>query len=332
MATESLTINSNVNTLWSVYDYTNITASGGGTAIANRLDDNKGQQWSTSAPVAEGTVTQVDIDVRHYWDDDAENVVKPIEVKIRIGGVWSSAQTINTSASGYAYTMATFTGSWPSEGFIDFAFEIKPGSISNSESYFVDHVVAPLLTYTAYGEHTKKVFGLGESDNTVGTIAWNSPTNIYTSNDLFAAAPGLGTATLSEYLKATTLGYALAGKTILGIQLVLERQTNIATMIDNSIRLCKAGTPVGDDKATTTPWRNGADRFDIYGGPADLWGTTWAIDDINNSGFGALISAKTIAGNGVARVDYGYFRIFTEDAPPSFIPAWAVNANRMIGA
>lgn len=60
--------------------------------------------------------------------------------------------------------------------------------------------------------------------------------------------------------------------------------------------MVKDGTIVGISKAITTTWTT---NFTVvtYGGPTDLWGTTWTPADINNANFGAVL-AVTRTNNG----------------------------------
>ncbi len=75
-----------------------------------------------------------------------------------------------------------------------------------------------------------------------------------------------------------------------------------APAFDNSIRLIKGGTIVGNNLAnTTTRWPYN-DASVNYGGAANLWGTTWTLADINATNFGGAVSA-TIQ-QGTANIDH----------------------------
>lgn len=88
-----------------------------------------------------------------------------------------------------------------------------------------------------------------------------------------------------------------------------------ARQSDNSVRLYKAGTATGNDKAQLlTDWTVNTDTYVSYGGATDLWGTTWSYSDINNSGFGAGISA--IVQNATLRVDHMRISIYTYSVLP----------------
>ncbi len=76
---------------------------------------------------------------------------------------------------------------------------------------------------------------------------------------------------------------------------------NINTVYDNSVRLYKAGSLVGNDKAATaTLWPTAAAAV-TYGTATDLWGQSWTDADFKNAGFGVGISATGT--NSTAEID-----------------------------
>lgn len=87
-----------------------------------------------------------------------------------------------------------------------------------------------------------------------------------------------------------------------------------ARQMDNSVRIKKAAGFVGNDKAAAGVEWPTADAYATYGGAGDLWGTTWTVGDINNTGFGGAIS--TIIQNGTATVDHMRISVFTSSVLP----------------
>lgn len=144
------------------------------------------------------------------------------------------------------------------------------------------------------------------SNVSLGAQAWTDPDNVMTSNDAWAACPLDGSQ--SDELRVTNFGFSIpAGATILGIELRVERSmTPLGGEIrDLSVRLRKAAGAVGDNKASAGLWPDGTDAIATYGGPTDLWGTTWSPADINDSGFGAAIRAEEAGVNPMtAQVDH----------------------------
>ena len=75
--------------------------------------------------------------------------------------------------------------------------------------------------------------------------------------------------------------------------------------VDYSIRVLRGGAPVGSDHKKTETWS--ADlAYVTFGGPSDLWDTTWTPSDIQAAGFGISLAAKytDTGGNARAYVDY----------------------------
>lgn len=92
----------------------------------------------------------------------------------------------------------------------------------------------------------------------------------------------------TRHLYTHRYGFTIpANAVILGIEVTISRMsgnTNSAT--DSTLRLVKtAPVPIGQNKALATPWVLGAST-QVYGGPTDLWGTTWSPAEINDPQFG----------------------------------------------
>lgn len=134
------------------------------------------------------------------------------------------------------------------------------------------------------------------SNNAVGVVAWVNVENALLPDDVKATVILL-LGQQSEYLKVQ--GYPFAcplDAKVVGIQFDLERSANILSGVeDTQIRLLKADVPTGDNKAAAGQWPN-TDTTANYGGAADMWGTTWTPQQINDSLFGAAISASAILG------------------------------------
>lgn len=144
------------------------------------------------------------------------------------------------------------------------------------------------------------------SDSSFGTSAWTNPGNAAASDDSRATS-GASIGSPTQYLKATNFGFAIpTGDTINGITVEIERSRGSSISIaDQRVRLVKAGTVQSTDKGTLTAWGS-TDAYATYGGAADLWSGTWSPSDINDTGFGVVISAQKTGGKGVAapRVDH----------------------------
>lgn len=131
------------------------------------------------------------------------------------------------------------------------------------------------------------------NDSSAGTAAWTNPGNA-TAND-GSNAEFNGSTDFTQYLKATDFGFAIpAGATIDGILVEYEALTSIFGSTagrDWRVRIVKGGAVGTTDKAVAASWPTTA-TYLSRGGSTDLWGETWAVDDVNASGFGVVIAAQ----------------------------------------
>ena len=159
-------------------------------------------------------------------------------------------------------------------------------------------------------------------DNATGVYTFNTPSNAAASDNnraTAAAVIGLFSGN-THYLKATSFGFSIPGTAnICGIEVQIEKSASnislLATVNDNVVRLMKAGSIVGNNYATPSDWSTSESYF-TYGGPTDLWGTTWTASDINASNFGLAFSAQIhglidiIAVLPVARIDHIQIKVY----------------------
>lgn len=127
-----------------------------------------------------------------------------------------------------------------------------------------------------------------------GSAVWSNPTNVYTSNDVYASVTipaGVDPDYYwSDYLKATGFGFSLPSTAnILGIKVEIEAKASVAsTLTINEVLLVKSGSIVGSSKSGGL--LTASDAYYSFGDTTDLWGTTWSYSDINNSNFGVVVS------------------------------------------
>jgi Secretion system C-terminal sorting domain len=156
---------------------------------------------------------------------------------------------------------------------------------------------------TAGGTNTYSI----NSTYTEGTDIYFSNPSFSTSGACFQTAHKAITANGTEQPTLTFVGtpnrHSMIG-------FVLQR----ARELDSFVRLVKGGVLVGNNYGlTSTGWPT-TDAYITYGGPADLWGTTWTVSDINSSNFGAAIAAQVQ--NGTAQVDHMRITIFVTSTLP----------------
>lgn len=121
----------------------------------------------------------------------------------------------------------------------------------------------------------------------------------------------------SKALQTTGYGFGIpAQATITGVAVrVLRATSGTVTNRDLHVRLLKAGTVVGDDKAdTTTIWPLSSSGFGWkeYGAEGDTWGASWTPADINASGFGFELATHNNYSGGAATayIDVAEIRVF----------------------
>ena len=85
-------------------------------------------------------------------------------------------------------------------------------------------------------------------------------------------------------------------------------------VLDTYVQLQKAGVSVGNNYAQTAVNWPTVDTYVTYGGPADMWGTTWNYLDVNNAQFGSILQVNVF--NGLAIVDHKRITIYTSNLLP----------------
>lgn len=151
--------------------------------------------------------------------------------------------------------------------------------------------------------------------------------------------PELGTSgdyRYSDYLRATGFGFSIPGGAIIdGIEVTIEKRAeDDDDVYDVIVQLLKNGSLVGDNYARTwDDWNDDSWQVDDYGGPSDLWGTTWGAADINNANFGVALVCWNDAGHtNWARVDYMRITVYYTvaavplDITTTSLPNWEKNA------
>jgi hypothetical protein len=127
-----------------------------------------------------------------------------------------------------------------------------------------------------------------------GTATWGSPGESAFQDNTYASLSNAQSET-SYYLKSTNFGFSIPGSaTIDGIVVEIDRYSDIASMVtDAEVKIVKGGTVGSQNKAAGGYWGSSdTDTYQSYGGSSDLWNATWSPSDINDSGFGVVVSAS----------------------------------------
>lgn len=140
-------------------------------------------------------------------------------------------------------------------------------------------------------------------DNDGGT-AWSNPTRVRVKDASYASAGGT-TAGTSDFLVASDFGFTTADipadATPKGVEVRVRRRRDDPndTAFDHTLQLVIAGTPAGDNQADTETNWPAADADVIFGGAADLLGTTPTAAQAIDAGTGfrvAITFGNTSAG------------------------------------
>ncbi|HSB66474.1 MAG TPA: MBG domain-containing protein [Anaerolineales bacterium] len=136
--------------------------------------------------------------------------------------------------------------------------------------------------------------GLGSNvDYINGTESWSLPEEISSPGSPYASVTLYQGHRNSEYLMGNEYGFSIPlNAPINGIEVMINRMSSAhnPSAEDTEVRLVKGGTIVGDNKAVIdTSWPI-TFTMATYGGPTDLWGSTWTAADINSVDFGVVLA------------------------------------------
>lgn len=140
--------------------------------------------------------------------------------------------------------------------------------------------------------------GTAVDDASIGTLTWSTPSNIVSSNNVYATF-STNISNNSHYLKATNFGFTVpSGATINGITVEIERKASHSLSTrrinDSIVQLVVGGVVSGNNYAVGTNWPT-TEAYFTYGGSANLWGLSLTDTDINSSTFGVVLSVTTTA-------------------------------------
>jgi hypothetical protein len=136
-----------------------------------------------------------------------------------------------------------------------------------------------------------------------GSLNWTALGNAMTDDNLYGTAGatlGSGATIKTNALEVDGFGNSVPDNAvILGIEATVVRTTNSVItsggIKDGVVKLTKAGSLIGTNKAGNTDWSFGNAAI-VYGGPTDLWGSTWTPAEINAPTFGMGVSANLYTG------------------------------------
>jgi hypothetical protein len=143
--------------------------------------------------------------------------------------------------------------------------------------------------------------GTGINVPGIGSEVWQNPGEISTPGSPYATVTLDRDNRYSNYLQATQYSFAIPlNVNISGIEVTITRSStgSSPSIYDNVVSLVKAsGTPgesvlVGDNHALPDQWTKNSFVTVTYGGPTDLWGTSWTPAEINDPDFGVTLAVS----------------------------------------
>lgn len=160
----------------------------------------------------------------------------------------------------------------------------------------------------------------------VGTVAWTNPLNATVSDNAYATASNVIRSTTTNYLNCTGFNFSAvpAGSTITGITVFVERKTSGGTIRDSLVYMIKGGVVSTLYNGKTATAYTTTDVNEAHGGPANLWGTTWTVADVQAANFGVAFAAYNTSTfsntNRTVSVDVIQVEVdYTAPAPPDHI-------------
>jgi hypothetical protein len=164
------------------------------------------------------------------------------------------------------------------------------------------------------GNNTTPASSVGATDTYTVNSSFTEGTDIYTANPSFSTS-GISVETSTKACTVTgseqptfTFAGSVNRAAMFGFTLQRARAT------DNVVSLLNSNVITGNNYAlSSTSWPT-SDAYVIYGGPADTWGRTWSVSEINNTGFGAALSAS--CSNGNLQVDHFRISVYTTSTLP----------------
>lgn len=226
-----------------------------------------------------------------YFGDGAET-----QKYLQVNGAWTT-QNWGISLGAAAVTDPVGTGS---DVVVTGSGSVwaNPGNITGNDGNFATTTLTPTITNSSAGPNNPT----GASDQGGGTT-WQNLAGILGAGRAFSTPPGFG---VTSVVYVTGFQFNIpANAVVKGISVAVSRWAQAANaIVDNSVKLLKAGAPVGTSQALAPAWPT-IDTAANYGSSTNLWGATWLASDINNnSGFGIAFQAKnTSAGTLQANLD-----------------------------
>ena len=125
----------------------------------------------------------------------------------------------------------------------------------------------------------------------IGPTGWEALSSSGTTAE--AAELVLVSTGYDDALVVTDFGLAIPDSaTVLGIAFQVDREADEGFAVDDSVRILKNGTAIGDSRSQSGPGLAKNARQHHVRGNMDLWGASWSPADLRADSFGVSISPK----------------------------------------
>jgi hypothetical protein len=165
--------------------------------------------------------------------------------------------------------------------------------------------------------------------NTIGggTVAWSNPTNIEANDGTVASClPGVA---VTDDLRGGGFGFSIpTGATIKGITLEVNASAFVNGIEAYHTVVLEGGGGASANRASGV--LSNTLTTATFGGPTDLWGTTWTPAQINAGGFVANVTFQS-TGSGPGTVSVDFFRITVTYGVDANVNVTGVSATGSLG-
>ena len=140
-----------------------------------------------------------------------------------------------------------------------------------------------------------------------GGFNWLNCNNAKISDDSWSTA-NLGDHESSNGLNVYNFSAGVSG-TINGIEVRVEKKRSGSFFYTEHLYLMDDTVTKGNDKSDGENWST-TEAFQSFGGPTDLWGTSWSAAQVRASTFGCCVSGETGSSPSMGYVDCMQVKIY----------------------
>jgi len=257
----------------------------------------------TYSGVAMSLVQRKQLDGYSYYDTATSTTINVSSTTIT--DIWS----LTAPVSGANNVVVTFNAA-PANNNFPLAFPYTwayPFNYISASFYNVDQTtpfgsIYDASTSSSVNNSASIGFNVDPDDYSVAFATMFGASSVSTANTA-VETPSNNMLLVAEQIATSpeTITVTKVGDGTLYLAGFVVNELSSSSVSDNSVRLLKNGSFVGENLASTTPWTSVNDGFD-YGGKAYTWGTGWTYADINDADFGVAVSA--VVADSTARVNY----------------------------